>query len=226
MNELVPIPRDDVLQAIFKELRILREQHNMMARAVKAMHDEIESGISIKPPERDGTMKKSLYIAGQIALMILASVAVFFLILAVRPAAAANVWEESFAGCHVRVYDREHLAKHPDQTVTAMRISLSKITRPYKYFPRAHFDYRLEVKFRGDAATYSLDGLCHYRNDDLECDPGEDVESEFDRFSISRKKGYVLLGVKSLPLEAHGKHRTFTAGKDDDYFPLYKSACW
>jgi hypothetical protein len=83
MTELIPVARDAELQAIFKELRILREQHNMMARAVKAMHDEIT-----KAPERDGTMKKSLYVAGQIALMILASIAVFFLVLAVRPSPA------------------------------------------------------------------------------------------------------------------------------------------
>jgi Rap1a immunity proteins len=90
MNELIPVPRgahDEELQAIFKEIRILREQHGMMARSVKAMHDELGPVIA-NAPKRDGTMKKSLYVAGQIALMVLASIAVFLLIMAVRPAAA------------------------------------------------------------------------------------------------------------------------------------------
>jgi hypothetical protein len=53
MNELIPVPRgahDEELQAIFKEIRILREQHGMMARSVKAMHDELGPVIAPNRP--------------------------------------------------------------------------------------------------------------------------------------------------------------------------------
>jgi hypothetical protein len=41
--------------------------------------------------------------------------------------------------CYSRVYDAAHLAKHPDQTVSAMRFSESDT-----------FDFELDIQFRGD----------------------------------------------------------------------------
>src|SRR5262245_18454900 len=47
--------------------------------------------------------------------------------------------------CYSRIYDRTHLAKQPDQTVSAMRISLSD-----SGIAEDLYDFDLSVQFRGD----------------------------------------------------------------------------
>jgi hypothetical protein len=54
--------------------------------------------------------------------------------------------------CYSRVYDAAHLAKHPDQTVSAMRFSDSDT-----------FDFDLDIQFRGDKDKWAwkLTGVCN-----------------------------------------------------------------
>jgi hypothetical protein len=47
--------------------------------------------------------------------------------------------------CYSRIYDSTHLAKHPDQTVSAMRIALSDSD-----IAEGVSDFDLSVQFRGD----------------------------------------------------------------------------
>src|SRR5262249_11703739 len=47
--------------------------------------------------------------------------------------------------CYSRIYDRTHLAKHPDQSVSAMRISLSA-----SGIAEDLYDFDLSVQFCGD----------------------------------------------------------------------------
>ena len=47
--------------------------------------------------------------------------------------------------CYSRIYDSTHLAKHPDQTVSAMRIALSDSD-----IAEGLSDFDLSVRFRGD----------------------------------------------------------------------------
>ena len=60
-------------------------------------------------------------------------------------------------GCFARVYDRAHLARHPDQIITDVRLHIVK--SPTGGAPHAH-DFALRMRVRGRDKTLSTVGLC------------------------------------------------------------------
>ena len=64
-----------------------------------------------------------------------------------------GVAHASTAGCFARSYDRAHLAKHPDQTVTAVKLQLMNINN-------TRHDFKLTFNVRGSNKTLRSEGLC------------------------------------------------------------------
>jgi hypothetical protein len=65
--------------------------------------------------------------------------------------------ETDVLGCFVRTYDKAHLAEHPDQLVTAVRLHIYH-PPPAKGLADTLMD--LEVKVRGRNVTLTTSGIC------------------------------------------------------------------
>src|SRR5262245_42418138 len=89
--------------------------------------------------------------------LFLSSVAVLFL------ATGAAHAETNALGCFVRMYDKAHLAKHPDQLVTAVKLHIRK------WKEEKYFEFALKVKVRGRNETLHTGGLCHKGKSGLSC---------------------------------------------------------
>jgi hypothetical protein len=66
--------------------------------------------------------------------------------------------ETNVLGCFVRVYDKAHLAKHPDQIVTAVKLHITK--PPPDLAGNGFYLFRLKVKVRGKDKTLHTGGGC------------------------------------------------------------------
>jgi hypothetical protein len=144
--------------------------------------------------------------------------------------------------CYLRTYERAHLAKHPNQFVSAMRVSLSPAAENYQYF-------ELGVQFREDKIRvdndknkdkweiWTADGLCSPYGPGLTCTQildGCDIGEEKLHFYIHRKTSETIyLHPRRIELyngAATGKNneisRIFLPQKDDDIFRLDKTVCW
>lgn len=83
--------------------------------------------------------------------------------------------------CFSRIYDAEHLRKHPKQTVTEIQFRIAYyVHEPDAYFPRGQRNYyfRLEAKVKGLGRKLSTGGECGLAEDGrkifcgVECDGG------------------------------------------------------
>jgi hypothetical protein len=74
----------------------------------------------------------------------------------VKDRAPAAVTPDKVAGCFTRTYDRTHLAKHPDQIVTAVKLHLKK-SRNGPSYP---YDFVLAFNVRGKNKTLRTEGIC------------------------------------------------------------------
>ncbi len=73
--------------------------------------------------------------------------------------------EKSYA-CFVRTYDAAHLARHPEQKVTVMKLLItaeSKISDAAdlkEFGPYMNYSFRLGLRFRTRAGSYDSSGYC------------------------------------------------------------------
>ena len=123
--------------------------------------------------------------------------------------------------CYSRVYDAAHLAKHPEQTVSGMRMSL----------PSDAFDFDLDIQFRGDKDkwAWNVSGVCDDFGPGLSCGvilDGCEPWQGGNHFYITYNKNQTSLYLypKKIPLEivrdnlVDNKTRIFTEGQDDKVF--------
>jgi hypothetical protein len=141
--------------------------------------------------------------------------------------------------CYLRTYDRAHLAKHSDQTVSAMRISLSDSD-----LATGLYDFDLSVQFRGDNDKWqwATRGVCYRFGPGMTCVEildGCDT-SESNHFYITQNPNTLYLypskinlhrgdltkisGIKEERIPSD--ERILDEGKDDKIFRLDKAACW
>lgn len=101
------------------------------------------------------------------------------------------------AACFVRLYDRTHLAEHPDQLVTGVTLALdpggpvAQASRTNKSRTKVPFDFKMAVTKRGDNNLYVQEGFVEESNGQyrgvVECDGGG--------FTLSRTGSGVLLSI-------------------------------
>jgi hypothetical protein len=131
--------------------------------------------------------------------------------------------------CYARTYDRTHLAKHPYQSVAAMRIALSPSEPPY--------DFDLDVQFREDKDEWSWNawGICQDYGPGLNCGiikDGCEPTGDGRHFYITKNQKALYLYPNEIQLEGAkkvgkwGDQKVLTEGNDDKIFRLDKTVCW
>jgi hypothetical protein len=88
-------------------------------------------------------------------------------------------------GCFVRTYGGSHLASHPHQLVTHVRLQLRSAQN------RAHHvhDFSLEIRTRGSVETLNTVGSCTSEHDRLECR----VECDGGGIAVAPRAGYAMM---------------------------------
>jgi hypothetical protein len=129
--------------------------------------------------------------------------------------------------CYLRNYDRAHLARHPNQSVTAVRISLS----PPGVRWQDSYGFDLSVSFRGDKDKWSWgnEGACERFGPGMTCSTlrgGCDITPTYNDFYIEDKPNSIYLYPKHIIFNWGIGERTLTKGKDDEVFRLDKTVCW
>jgi len=131
--------------------------------------------------------------------------------------------------CYLRNYDRTHLAKHPDQTVTNMRISLSLLPPVNPTSKDDYYIFDLNVQFREDKDNWSWTsgGMRLHYGPGLTCaviEDGCDVTGDDKHFYINHKNPKsIYLYPRSIKLFHRANNdisRILTGGKDDEIFRL------
>lgn len=107
---------------------------------------------------------------------------------------ARTVYQTHFAGaentgCFVRNYDTAHLAKHPDQWVTSMALTISPLSKGANVPILELF-----VTRRGDSYYYHVRAYCQTVGDTLSCRLDKDAGA----FTVSGQKNHKIL-VKNTP---------------------------
>jgi hypothetical protein len=123
-------------------------------------------------------------------------------------------------GCFTRTYDRAHLARHPDQVVTAVKLH---IYRPppsnlNKYWFLAQF------KLRGRDETLRTSGICNERASGLHCF----VECDGGGVDVVPRVRDAMMYLNRIRVAACGEDlidggktaQELTGGKDDRVFRL------
>jgi hypothetical protein len=137
------------------------------------------------------------------------------LILGAFGAAADAGMADSVRGCFVRVYDRAHLARHPDQVVTAVKLLVKQAERGSQY------DFFLHIKVRGRNEVLKTAGLCQTGGPRVHCF----VECDGGGIDVNPRPGYVMMYLDRIRMAECGKDNVedgeeISGGKDDREFRL------
>ncbi|WP_234680145.1 HMG-box domain-containing protein [Bradyrhizobium monzae] len=130
--------------------------------------------------------------------------------------------------CFVRRYDAEHLARHPNQKVAAMKLLVSaEIDSEEK---QLHNSFRLGFRYRHRSGDFDSSGSCHHVV--LTKDAGEvrlgcgvDCEGGGIGVALSKDDKSAIVRLASVRVWLHNKpddeaERSLVAGQDDGIFRL------
>jgi hypothetical protein len=123
-------------------------------------------------------------------------------------------------GCFTRVYDRAHLARHPDQLVTAVKLRIKR--PPPDNLSKYWFDF--EVRVRGKDKALHTSGICDEKVSGMHCF----VECDGGSVEISHRGGHVMMYLNDRirvaecgkELMDDGSGEELRGGKDDRVFRL------
>jgi len=157
----------------------------------------------------------------------------------VRANADQTYTSQDFLGCFTRAYDDRHLAKHPDQLVTAVKLRIY----PSPLDPRT-LSFSIWIQKRGEHKALNNAGMCQQEGEELrcavECDGGGVRLSKRPPSSLLMRLGIqpafspngerirqderirmVPCGTKDMD---DGTGTEVTGGKDDHEFLLHRAA--
>ena len=117
------------------------------------------------------------------------------------------------SSCFARIYDKAHLARHPDQNVRT--IALSRSSAGVSGGKTALI---LNFKVRQSGETYSGEAICSPRGSDATCT----LEGDAGRFSLAAKGDDLSMTVVRVSVEGEKDFAEF--GADDRVFLLRKAA--
>lgn len=140
-----------------------------------------------------------------------------------EPAAKANTY-----ACFVRRYDADHLARHPHQKVTSMKLLFtSELIEGNTELDR-HF--RLGVTFRNKRGAYDSSGSCGYfhpedAKDEIRYGCGVDCDGGGISIAMNKDDKSVLVRLDRVRIWQNNKPDdeagdALVAGKDDAIFRL------
>jgi hypothetical protein len=138
------------------------------------------------------------------------------IVLLATPAGAA----ERVAGCFARAYDRAHLAKHPDQIITAVKLLIKNADSSYY----THY-FSLQFKVRGKNESLRTEGSCREDGPVLKCS----VECDGGGVNVVHRARDVMMYLDRISVAACGKDiieegEELKGGKDDRDFRLDRVA--
>ena len=144
-----------------------------------------------------------------------------------EPAARAKTF-----ACFVRRYDADHLAHHPDQKVTAMKLLVT--SEWFEENKSLDHHFRLGVNFRNRRATFDSSGSCnHFHPEEakdetrlgcgVDCDGGGlGIAMSKDDKSVIVRLDRVCIWQNNKPDDEAGSE--LVAGKDDGMFRLDRAS--
>jgi hypothetical protein len=123
--------------------------------------------------------------------------------------------ETNALGCFARVYDKAHLAKHPDQLVTAVKLHIKK------WKDEKSFEFALKVKVRGRNETLHTGGSCHKGESGLSCS----VECDGGGINVVPRADHAMMYVERIRMarcdsDYVDSGEDLSGGKDDRVFRL------
>lgn len=144
---------------------------------------------------------------------------------------AAPVEKGKTYACFVRRYDARHLAAHPDQTVSAMKLLVTaEWLDEDKTFNR---NFHMGVKFRNQRGSYDTMGGCSHAmmgeaNGEVRLGCGVDCDGGGIGIAMNKDNDATIVRLERVRLWTHGKDlddddiekRGLNAGKDDGMFRL------
>jgi len=141
---------------------------------------------------------------------LLAGIAALFL------ATGAAHTETDVLGCFVRTYDKAHLAGHPDQLVTAVKLHIIKWKEDESYF-----EFALKVKVRGRNETLHTGGLCRGEASGLSCS----VDCDGGGINVVPRGDHAMMYLERIRMATCDNDyvdsgEDLSGGKDDRVFRL------
>lgn len=117
-------------------------------------------------------------------------------------------------GCFARTYDRAHLAQHPDQLITAVKLRI--YVPPSPSLSGYHW-FTARFKLRGRSKTLHAEGVCHHEASGLRCNVecdggGVDLTPRADGATMRLDRIRVITCDKIDDMESGEE---LTGGKDD-----------
>jgi hypothetical protein len=158
-------------------------------------------------------------------MRIAAVVALLVAISLPRPAAAQTETFRDPLGCFTRIYDRTHLARHPDQRVTQVKLHISN------YREGRYYDFEAWFKLRGSSKLLRTGGVCRREIGFPQQEPAGvrcSVACEGGGVNLISRAGGVLMYLTNIRVgecdeDINDEGRTtqyLTGGKDDRVFRL------
>jgi Bacterial SH3 domain len=122
-------------------------------------------------------------------------------------------------GQYMRVYDRAHLAAHPDQVVTLVDLSIVRSSGHYRH------NFTLHVRLRGRDETLKTEGYCEKDGRGLRCM----VECDGGGIRIEPRGYHVMMYLERIRMVTCSQDidsvidsgEEVRGGKDDRTFRLY-----
>lgn len=152
-------------------------------------------------------------------------------------AKAASFDKRLFAGalapkttyaCFVRAYDSEHLAKHPKQKVSAMKLLVTAEHPPDDKV--TNYSFRLGVKYRHRPGDFDSSGSCSHviaenTGGEIRLGCGVDCDGGGLDVAVSRDDKSAVIRLESIRIWLHNKpdedaEHSLVAGADDKVFRL------
>ena len=138
---------------------------------------------------------------------------------------AGPIGQKTYA-CFVRRYDASHLAQHPKQKVSAMKLLVTAEIPPEEN--TTNYSFRLGVQYRHRPGKFNSSGSCGHvvaedKGDEIrlgcgvDCDGGGiDVAMKDDNSAVIRLER-IMLWQRNKPDD--GPSNELVAGTDDEDFP-------
>ena len=126
--------------------------------------------------------------------------------------------------CFVRRYDPDHLARHPQQKVSAMKLLVSAEVPPEEQ-TTTNYSFRLGLKYRHKSGDFDSSGSCrHVLVDDtsheLRLGCGVDCDGGGIQVAMSKDDNSAIVQFERIRIWRHNKHESLVAGVDDKSFGL------
>ena len=142
--------------------------------------------------------------------ILITSIAALFL------ATGAAHTETNALGCFARAYGKAHLAEHPDQLVTAVKLHIIKWKED-----EAYFEFALKVKVRGRNETLHTGGLCRGGASGLSCS----VDCDGGGINVVPRGDHAMMYLERIRMatcdtDYVDSGEDLSGGKDDRVFRL------